>query len=145
MDVTNDLQNILEGQDQKLDQILTVQKEIRSDVTERNWINLEQHIAQLSGLSKDFSQLENQRVKILETSEELSSSVKKNPLFYSIHKKLVASRAENDALNSYISITRGFLQGIFDKAISGKRNTLYSRNGAICRPNPESILLNTLS
>ena len=65
-------------------------------------------------------------------------------LLAEIRGKLVKSRIENKALSDYISITREFVKGIIDTAVPQSRNRLYSRNGYVVQPQPESVVVNTL-
>ena len=73
----------------------------------------------------------------------IGSSLAEN-LLKEVKRKLVFSKIENDSLNTYIEITKNFLQGIFETVVPTRRNTLYSRTGNIVRPVPESLLVNTL-
>lgn len=142
------LNSILEQQRAQLDLILAEQKKIRKDVTSRNWEDLEAHIVTLNCLSQQFSVLEEKRAKAYTEAKKDAGDkdvLLGNPLFHMVHQKLAASRIENEALNSYISVTRSFLQSVYDNVVPQRRNTLYSNKGSLIHSKPESLLLNTLS
>ena len=142
------LNSILEQQRAQLDLILAEQKKIRKDVTTRCWEELEAHIVTLNYLSQQFSVLEEERTKAYAEAKKDAGGkdiLLGNPLFHMVHQKLAASRVENDALNNYISVTRNFLQSVFDNVVPQRRNTLYSNKGKLVHSKPESLVLNTLS
>lgn len=142
------LNGILEQERNQLDLILSEQKKIRKDVTERNWEKLEVHVQTLNILSHQFTELEKRREEAYEGAKEAADGkdvLLGNPLYHSVHQKLAASRVENDSLNKYISVTRDFIQGIFDNVVPKRRNTLYSANGKVVRAVPEALLLDALS
>ncbi len=142
------LNGILEQERNQLDLILTEQKKVRRDVTERNWEKLEVHVQTLNILSGQFTELEARREEAYEEAKKAADGkdvLLGNPLYHSVHQKLAASRVENDSLNKYISVTRSFIQGIFDNVVPKRRNTLYSATGKVVRTAPEALLLDTLS
>lgn len=142
------LNGILEQERNLLDLILSEQKKVRRDVTERNWEKLEVHIHTLDILSHQFTELEEKRDEAYEEAKAAADGkdvLLGNPLYHSVHQKLAASRVENDSLNKYISVTRSFIQGIFDTALPKRRNTVYSASGKVIHAAPEALLLDTLS
>lgn len=142
------LNGILEQERNQLDLILSEQKKVRRDVTERNWEKLEVHVQTLNILSHQFTELEERREQAYEEAKKEAGGkdvLLGNPLYHSVHQKLAASRVENDSLNKYLSVTRSFIQGIFDNVVPKRRNTLYSANGKVVRAAPEALLLDTLS
>lgn len=148
MEYVDILNGILEQERNQLDLIIAEQKKIRKDVTERNWENLEFHVQTLNILTNHFSELEKNR-EITYKEAKKSSGGKDvllgNPLYHSVHQKLAASRVENESLNKYITVTRSFIQGIFDNVVPTRRNTLYSATGKVVHAAPEALLLDTLS
>ena len=76
--------------------------------------------------------------------ENVEKILKSENQLKEVKRKLIFSKIENDSLNTYIAITKNFLQGIFETVVPQRRNTLYSRTGNIVRPVPESMLINTL-
>ncbi len=145
---TNELLNdILTKESVMLDAILAVQKDIRRDVTARNWVDLENHIELLGTLSSDFQMFEEKREKTVAYGKkhEKTDYQSGNQLYHEVHQKLIKSRVENDALNTYITVSKNFLQGVYDTVIPHRRNTLYSSSGSLVRSQPESMFLNTLS
>ncbi len=140
------LNDLLTKESVLLDAVFSVQKEIRKDVTERNWATLNNHIDLLNTLSSDFQLFDEKREKLvaLGKKQDKTDYLSGNPLYHEVHQKLVKCRVENDALNTYIGVTRNFLQGVYDTVLPQRRNTLYTPTGLV-RSQPESLFLNTLS
>lgn len=138
--------DILNKESVLLDAIISVQKDIRRDVTARDWESLENHIELLGTLSSDFQMFDEKRAKMAATGlkKEKTDYQAGNPLYHEVHQKLIKSRVENDSLNTYITVTRNFLQGVYDTVMPQRRNTLYSPRGMV-RSQPDSMFLNTLS
>lgn len=148
MEYLEKLNGILEQERSQLDLILSEQKKVRKDVTERNWEKLEVHIQNLNFLAHQFTELEKSREEAYEEAKKAASGkdvLLGNPLYHSVHQKLAASRVENDSLNRYISVTRNFIQGVIDNAVPRRRNVVYAANGKVVRSVPEALLLDTLS
>ena len=150
MDFATELKNHLTKEDSILDSIIASQKQVRVFVTKRDWMNLESEMKALEDKANEFMILEAERNKLvekatLEIGETSVNKIKKEDLLLKeVKRKLIFSKIENDSLNTYIAITKNFLQGIFDTVVPQRRNTLYSRNGNIVRSQPDSMLLNTL-
>ena len=93
-------------------------------------------IAKTKNNSDDIYQLE----------KRLPKSYKQSipELYHQIKRLLISSKIENQSINDYIKITQGFLEGIFDSVLPQRKNVLYTKNGAIVKRQPESIVLNTV-
>ena len=150
MDFATELKNHLTKEETVLDSIIASQKQVRLFVTKRDWMSLENEMKSLEDKANDFMILEDERNKLtekatLEMGEETVNKIsKEEPLLKEVKRKLIFSKIENDSLNTYIAITKNFLQGIFDTVVSTGRNTLYSRKGNLVRTSPDSMLVNTL-
>ena len=150
MDFATELKNHLTKEETVLDSIIASQKKVRLFVTKRDWMSLENEMKSLEDKANDFMILEDERNKLtekatLEMGEETVNKIsKEEPLLKEVKRKLIFSKIENDSLNTYIAITKNFLQGIFDTVVPTGRNTLYSRKGNLVRTSPDSMLVNTL-
>ena len=150
MDFARELKNHLTKEETVLDSIIASQKQVRLFVTKRDWLSLENEMKSLEDKANDFMILEDERNKLtekatLEMGEETVNKIsKEEPLLKEVKRKLIFSKIENDSLNTYIAITKNFLQGIFDTVVPTGRNTLYSRKGNLVRTSPDSMLVNTL-
>ncbi len=150
MDFATELKNHLTKEETVLNSIIASQKEVRLFVTKRDWMSLENEMKSLEDKANDFMILEDERNKLtekatLEMGEETANKIsKEEPLLKEVKRKLIFSKIENDSLNTYIAITKNFLQGIFDTVVPTGRNTLYSRKGNLVRTSPDSMLVNTL-
>ena len=150
MDFATELKNHLTKEETMLDSIIASQKQVRLFVTKRDWMSLENEMKSLEDKANDFLILEDERNKLtekatLEMGEETVNKIsKEEPLLKEVKRKLIFSKIENDSLNTYIAITKNFLQGIFDTVVPTGRNTLYSRKGNLVRTSPDSMLVNTL-
>jgi len=58
-----------------------------------------------------------------------------------MRSKLTKSKVENQALSKYLSITRGFVQGVIDTVIP--QNKVYTKKGVV-QSQPQSVVLNEL-
>ena len=150
MDFSTELKKHLTKEDTLLDSIIESQKQVRLVVTKRDWLGLEKEMKVLEDKANDFVILEDEKNQLIEKAtleigeEEVKKVIKSENLVKEVKRKLIFSKIENDSLNTYIEITKNFLQGIFDTVVPTRRNTLYSRNGNIVRHVPESMLVNTL-
>lgn len=150
MDFATELKNHLTKEETVLDSIIASQKQVRLFVTKRDWMSLENEMKSLEDKANDFMILEDERNKLtekatLEMGEETVNKIsKEEPLLKEVKRKLIFSKIENDSLNTYIAITKNFLQGIFDTVVPTGRNTLYSKKGNLVRTSPDSMLVNTL-
>lgn len=150
MDFSVELKNHLIKEDMLLDSIIASQKQVRLLVTKRDWFGLESEMKSLGEKANEFMSLEDEKNQLIEKAkveigeESVNQICKQEFLLKEVKRKLIFSKIENDSLNTYIAITKNFLQGIFDTVVPQRRNTLYSRTGNIVRPVPESMLINTL-
>jgi hypothetical protein len=94
-------------------------------------------------LADDFRKTESERESIIpkQTEEAKKAAM---PLLAQVRGKLVKSKTENQALGDYITITRGFIQGVLDEAVPQSCSKVYSRSGKIVHSQPSSVVVNTL-
>lgn len=116
--------------------ISAVQKDMRVSVQEKSWGKLTCLIDKMNELTNSFSELDATRDAM--QNEMTSSEVKVfNKKLLLLRSKLAQSKIENKVLNDYISITRGFINGVLDKAST----KTYSRYGQIVQKQPVSVLV----
>jgi hypothetical protein len=158
IDYSVKLKSVLTSQDKLLSEICDTQKKLRESVNERDWDELQYHLASFDALSNKFSQLENERIRCFEyfgLNDGASLNLKDNKiskesindiqnLYNSVKQRLLASKIENKALNDYIKITTEFLQGVFDNVVPQRKTTVYSRTGSLVKNQPQSMILNTV-
>ena len=158
IDYSVKIKTVLVSQDNLLAEIYDSQKKLREAVNQRDWDELQYHLASFDALSNKFSQLENERIKCFEyfgLNDGASLNLKDNKiskesmndiqeLYNSVKQRLLASKIENKALNDYIKITTEFLQGVFDNVVPQRKTTVYSRTGALVKNQPQSMILNTV-
>lgn len=129
---------ILKKEDEVMDMILVSQKNIRSAVKERDWTELELNISRMQALSVDFICLDDKRDSIKKadfTSDE-------HVLLKKVQTKLIKSKIENAGLNDYVKISHGFVQNVLENVVPQRRNVVYSKNGTLVKPQPQSVVLN---
>ena len=128
---------ILEKEKNLISEISGTQKDLRKAVMSKSWDELSVYVNILNDSSSSFQKLDAEREAVQKelTSEELQPFAKKLTL---LRSKLSQSKIENKALCDYISITRGFLDGVIEQA-SPKT---YSRYGQIVQKQPVSVVLN---
>lgn len=158
IDYSVKIKTVLVAQDNLLSEIYDTQKKLRESVNERNWDELQYHLASFNALSNKFSELENERLKCFEyfgfkdgaslntTDKNISKETLNDiqQLYNSVKQRLLASKIENKALNDYIKITTEFLQGVFDNVVPQRKTTVYSRTGSLVKNQPQSMILNTV-
>ncbi len=127
---------ILGNEEVIISNISEIQKKLRSAVLEKNWEKLTSLINEMNEASDAFSRIDSERDALQNemTSAEVKQFSKKLSL---LRTKLAQSKIENKVLNDYIAITRGFINGVIDKA-SAKT---YSRYGQIVQKQPVSVLV----
>ena len=131
---------ILSKQNTVLKSILENQKLLRNAVLEKNWENLLKEVDEINLLSDNFQQLDKVRDYLQKelSREELHGFTHE---LAELRKMLSESKVENKVLSDYITITRGFINGVIDTVPQG-RNKTYSRNGQIVQNQPTSVVLN---
>ena len=134
---------ILEDENLLLEQISEEQLAMREAVNHKDWTGLMTSISESSRLSEAFKALDSRR-------ENIQSSLKKEEvLLYSdsissLRSKLLRCKAESRAFESYVKISRKFIQQIVEKALPQSRNKNYSRTGNIVQLQPQSLVVNQL-
>ncbi|MCK9169359.1 MAG: hypothetical protein M0P01_02985 [Treponema sp.] len=137
------LKQVLTKENELLDRVLVEQASLRKAVSDKKWENLMDTISTINMLADDFKKTETERECVF---AQLSDEMKRKamPLLAEVRGKLLKSRTENQALGDYITITRGFIQGILDEAVPQSRSKVYSRSGKIVHSQPSSVVVNTL-
>ncbi len=149
------LNDIMKEQAALVDRIYAEQQHMRSGVSERSWENVENARYRLDGLTAEFSRLEKARgVRVLSLSgtsggnlyevtrlfsPELKAAV--HETYRELRKKLLLSKIENDALNTYIGTAKKFLCEVFDTVLPQRRGRIYSKRGGMVRQEPESLVI----
>jgi len=132
---------VMKEEDALLDKILMQQTILHKNVTDKNWEELNKNIVNLQVLSDEFVSLEEKRVSIGNDKHDMNDN-EYSDVLGSLRNKLNKSKVENHVLNEYVTTTRKFLQGVFDKAVPQRRNILYSRNGNLVKQEPNSLVIN---
>lgn len=150
MDFATDFKTYLIKEDSLLDSIIASQKKVRVLVTKRDWSALETEMNILEKKAEEFMILDEEKNQLINIATkkigvaEVNKITKADTLVKEVKRKLIFSKIENDSLNTYIAITKNFLQGIFDTVVPSRRNTLYSRKGNLVKTVPDSMVLNIL-
>ena len=136
---------ILETEKTVLNEIIEKQMKFKRAVNDKNWSCLMDCISDLNELSEKFNALDERRAQFSdENAERFGAKDEEYALLSDIRGKLIKCRAESRALREYITITRGFVQAVFDNALPCSRARVYSRKGYVQNPQPSSVVLNTL-
>ncbi|MCQ2597917.1 MAG: hypothetical protein MJ181_08705 [Treponema sp.] len=127
---------ILGNEEIILSGISEIQKELRLSVQKKDWGTLTNLINRMNEASDAFVKIDSERDEI--QSEMTSAEVAKySRRLLVLRSKLAQSKIENKVLTDYISITRGFINGVLDKAST----KTYSRYGQIVQKQPVSVLV----
>ena len=134
--------DVLVSENKLISDVLCRQQALRDAVNNKDWTALMDAAGDVNEMMDAFNELDKEREEL--ALGGLQEDVETYGLLAEIRGKLVKSRIENKALSDYISITREFVKGIIDTAVPQSRNRLYSRNGYVVQPQPESVVVNTL-
>ncbi|MBP5358730.1 MAG: hypothetical protein J6Y69_06050 [Treponema sp.] len=140
----NELLQILIAQNDVLDCMLTQQKKIHDSVKERKWVELENCINSMQAYSDAFVNLDQCRENFVGDNKDLYLMPEVRDVFASVRTKLSKSKIENNALATYVSSTREFVDGVLENCVPQSRTKVYGRNGKIIRPTAESVVLDAL-
>lgn len=139
---SGELAALLEQEIALVEKILECQASVYSTVKEKNWVNLERDIGCLNELSSQFSALEAKRDSLVAKQGEAGEYTRE--LLAKLRSSLLKSKVQNFALNTYIETMQNFVRGVLDNAVPQRRNVLYSREGKILKPEPQSVVLNKI-
>ena len=120
---SGELAALLEQEIALVEKILECQASVYSTVKEKNWVNLERDSL------------------IAKHGEE---GVDSRELLTKLRSRLLKSKVQNFALNTYIETMQNFVRGVLENAVPQRRNVLYSREGKILKPEPQSVVLNKI-
>ena len=134
--------DVLVSENKLISDVLCRQQALRDAVNNKDWTALMDAAGDVNEMMDAFNELDKEREAL--ALGGLQEDAETYGLLAEIRGKLVKSRIENKALSDYISITREFVKGIIDTAVPQSRNRLYSRNGYVVQPQPESVVVNTL-
>ena len=134
--------DVLVSENKLISDVLCRQQALRDSVNNKDWTALMDAAGDVNEMMDAFNELDKEREEL--ALGGLQEDAETYGLLAEIRGKLVKSRIENKALADYISITREFVKGIIDTAVPHSRNRLYSRNGYVVQPQPESVVVNTL-
>lgn len=131
---------ILEQEDKILDSLTVKQGEMKAAVKERNWEKLTNVVADINIIYDSFQEIDSERESVQDMLkyEELKPYFEKIGL---LRSKLLKCKIENQALSKYVNITREFIQGVVENAIPHSNSTVYSKQGTIVKPQPQSVVL----
>lgn len=136
---SGELAALLEQEIALVEKILECQASVYSTVKEKNWVNLERDIGCLNDLSSQFSAMEAMRDSLVAKQGEAERE-----LLSKLRSRLLKSKVQNFALNTYIETMQNFVRGVLENAVPQRRNVLYSREGKILKPEPQSVVLNKI-
>lgn len=139
---SGELAALLEQEIKLVEKILECQASVYSTVKEKNWVNLERDIDCLNELSSQFSAMEAKRDSLIAKRGE--EGVDSRELLAKLRSRLLKSKVQNFALNTYIETMQNFVRGVLENAVPQRRNVLYSREGKILKPEPQSVVLNKI-
>ncbi len=141
MDKKSQIIELLNKENKKLNIILTEQSNVYNCVKNKNWIDLSSALENLNKLSDEFYKLDCKREEFFTKQSEILKDNQISNLVFELKNKLIKSRIENDALNSYVNTCSKFINGILDECIPQQKNTLYTKSGSIKKPAVHSVLI----
>ncbi|MCH5291790.1 MAG: hypothetical protein J1D88_08585 [Treponema sp.] len=136
------LVQILTAQNELLDGMLEEQRKVHDTVKERRWAELEDCISRMGTLGDSFVELDQKREELVAGNRELYFRPAVEDLFATVRSKLSRSRIENHALSAYVHATQDFIYGVLDYCIPQQRNTRYTYDGRLVKPQAQSMVVN---
>ena len=141
MDKKAQIIELLNKENKKLNSILSGQSTVYNCVKNKNWIDLSSALENLNKLSDEFYKMDCKREEFFTKQSEILKDNQIANLTFELKNKLIKSRIENDALNSYVNACSKFINGILDECIPQQKNTLYTKSGSIKKPAMHSVLI----
>ena len=141
MENMNQFESILDEEEKILDNLVKNQDMLKKAVTDKNWESLTKIINNINSISSNFMEIDEKR----ESLQDMMKIEEIKPYFSrlgSMRAKLLKCKIENQALSKYVNITKNFIQGIVEDALPQSGNKVYSKNGKIVQPQPQSVVLN---
>ena len=141
MENMTEFESILTEEEKILDELVKNQNMLRKAVSEKNWENLTKIITNINTISNNFLDVDTER----ELLQDMMKIDEIKPYFErlgAMRAKLLKCKIENQALSKYVNITRNFIQGVVEEALPQSGNKVYSKNGKIVQPQPQSVVLN---
>ncbi len=140
-DRITEFEAVLDQEEKILNNLVHNQDMLKKAVTEKNWESLTRIINNINTISSEFLEADTER----EVLQDLMKMKEIKPYFErlgSMRAKLLKCKIENQALSKYVNITKNFIQGVVDNALPQSGNKVYSKNGKIVQPQPQSVVLN---
>ncbi len=152
------LETVLEKQITLLTDLYACQKRMYESVLVRDWGQLQKELSESSAMAQTFKNLDDERIAILRIlgpdmdvengfyrvtalfDEQDRMTI--NSRYREMKRLLLLSKTENDVFTTYITNAKSILSGMLDTVISGRKNKIYTRNGALASTNVESVVLN---
>ncbi|MBO4403848.1 MAG: hypothetical protein J5780_00765 [Treponema sp.] len=141
---TQELKNVLELQDKKLDELLSAQEKLHDNVRNRKWQGLEEGLSHIRALSDSFVELDEKRESLVKDDRSICFDKEISPVLLKVKSKLSKSRIENIALSTYVKVTQKFIGELIDSVVPAQRNVLYNRNGIVKKSARSSLVVNTV-
>ena len=138
---TKEFDTVLVEEEKILENLIKNQDLLRKSVTDKNWEDLTKIINTINTLSADFLTIDSER----EVLQDMMKIEELKPYFErlgSMRAKLLKCKIENEALSKYVNITRNFIQGVVENALPQSGNKVYSKQGKIVQPQPQSVVVN---
>ena len=140
-EIINEFEEVLDKEEKILDNLVHNQDLLKKAVTSMNWESLTKIINNINTISSEFLEADTNR----EVLQDMMKMNEIKPYFErlgAMRSKLLKCKIENQALSKYVNITKNFIQGVVDNALPQSRNKVYSKNGKIVQPQPQSVVLN---
>ena len=140
-EIINEFEEVLDKEEKILDNLVHNQDLLKKAVTSKNWESLTKIINNINTISSEFLEADTNR----EVLQDMMKMNEIKPYFErlgAMRSKLLKCKIENQALSKYVNITKNFIQGVVDNALPQSRNKVYSKNGKIVQPQPQSVVLN---
>lgn len=132
---------ILVKENDVLDSLIEKHSQMKKAVMDKNWESLTEVVGKINGLYEVFQEIDTER-EVLQDIIGAKALKPFNEKINVLRSKLLRCKVENQALNKYVNITREFLQSVIENALPQSASVVYSKEGKIIQPQPQSVVLN---
>jgi flagellar biosynthesis/type III secretory pathway chaperone len=152
---------ILKQEIELLEQIRTLQDQVKNAVTNRQWTDFEAHLGSLAAIGDEFEALDLERIEIFTNYAKQLGFNNEGVGFYSfaarlpeaerrelselyrrIKMKTLEVRFTNDSLTDYLNETQAVVSGFLEEVFPDRRGKIYTRQGTQSSPDMRSMVLN---
>lgn len=153
------LKRALEREVVALEELAASEQELQPLLGQRDWVQVEKHIAALNSLSEDAMSAENERehayaelkstlgaeegARFYDVLEHLDVEARSElaELYRRLKIAVVQVRGVTGSLDTYVSVSTATVRGVLDELFPDQKGKIYSRSGQANRADERALVL----